>query len=655
MPTSILVVDDETPLESLMRQRFRHKIEDGTYTFRFAFSGKEALAAIEADAAIDVVLLDINMPDMSGLTLLNHLAEQLPTSRAVMVSAYGDMNNIRTAMNRGAFDFVTKPINYKDLELTIEKTARHVAQLREAVRVKAVADLKARFFDNITHEFRTPLTLIIAPTESLLQKHRSDEHSRRSLTTIRRNAHNLLHLINQLLDLARLEADSLPVTESRVNVLTFVRHMVDSFQEVARQKTIQLDLDTDGTAPDMAFDVDKWQKILANLLSNALKFTPPGGRVTLSLQTTPATVRIAVSDTGIGIAAEHLPHIFDRFYQVDSSLIRTYEGSGIGLALTHELTQLLGGQLTVSSRPGMGTTFTIELPARPASAHEPAADLRLSALESVPVLSQPEALPPTGDSELPLLLLVEDNAELLAFLAESLAGSFRVLTAPNGEEGLALAQRELPDIVVSDVMMPLMTGYQLTKALKTNPVTNHIAVVLLTARTTPENRHEGLSQGADDYLSKPFDLDELRLRLRNIIAHQQALRDYYSQQLGNPTVVSPTAPADAFLQTLYSFMEQHLDNSDLRAELLADEVAMSPRSLARKLNTLLGVSPARLIRQYRLLRATEMLRAGRPITETAYLVGFEHPANFTTAFKEIYHLTPSEFVANGRPETLPKS
>ena len=660
MPVKILVVDDEAEMQPLMQQRFRRHIREGLYSFRFANNGQEALDRIGEDADLDVLLLDINMPDIDGLTLLNQVTDRLPNSRAVMVSAYGDIQNIRTAMNRGAFDFVTKPINFQDLELTIEKTARHVGQLRDSIRVKAVSDLKARFFDNITHEFRTPLSLILAPVETLLGEDNHNERTRRHLTTVRRSAHQLLDLINQLLDLAKLEAGSLPVSNARGDVVAFVEQTVDGFQAMAAQKAIGLTFSAHVPTLDTFFDADKWGKILINLLANALKFTPAGGHVTVALHQPDAMIiRLTVHDTGIGIDAEHLPRIFDRFYQVDSSLTRAYEGSGIGLALANELAGRMGGQITVTSTPGgqnggeSGTTFTVVLPLQQATGGtsspttEPVAD--------VPAPRATQATPTDDagpDDDQPLLLVVEDNAELLAFVADALADQYRVLTAPNGRAGLDIARRELPDLVVSDLMMPEMDGYELTRHLKTDPATDHIAVVLLTARSAQQQRLDGLAGGADDYLTKPFDLAELRLRLRNIARRQQTLRDYYHRQSrqATPPPASPPEPTvqDLFLQKLHQIIEAHLDDSAFRAESLADEVAMSIRNLTRKLCTLAGESPARLIRTYRLRRATDLLRAGHPVAETAYMVGFEHPANFATAFKEVYSQTPTEFLTSHR-------
>ena len=651
MLTKILVVDDEAGIQLLMQQRFRRSIQAGNYAFRFAMSGQEALSILRLEPDINLLLLDINMPDMSGLELLAQLPDLVPTSRAVMVSAYGDMVNVRTAMNRGAFDFVMKPINFQDLELTIEKTARHVHQLRESIRAQSVADLKARFFDNITHEFRTPLSLIIAPVDALLQDTRHDGTTRRSLLTVRRNAHQLLLLINQLLDLAKLESDSLPVVEVRGDVVAFLAQVVDSFQAFAEQKGLVLMFTANVLEQETLFDADKWQKILTNLLSNAIKFTAAGGQISVHGVVEKNQVTLTIMDTGIGIASDHLPHIFDRFYQVDTSLTRAYEGSGIGLALAYELTRRLGGQLSVTSVPGSGTTFTTDLPIRGALGNGaiPAHDPVLVTPQPVEAPFVPVSNTSTDSAELPVVLLVEDNAELLTFMGESLAAHYHILTAVNGRDGLTVARQELPDIVVADVMMPEMDGYQLTHQLKNDPLTNHMAVVLLTARTATESRLEGLEQGADDYLTKPFNLDELRLRLHNLIHRQQKLRDYYQRHFANAITTALNGDADmpsvqdAFLTKLNGIIEAHLDDSMFRTELLAEEVAMSLRTLTRKLSTLVGVTPIRFIRNYRLHRATELLRAGHSVSETAYMVGFEHPANFATAFKEVFRQTPTEF------------
>jgi CheY-like chemotaxis protein len=308
-----------------------------------------------------------------------------------------------------------------------------------------------------------------------------------------------------------------------------------------------------------------------------------------------------------------------------------------------ELTQLLGGTVEAVSTEGKGSLFTVRLPLAPATGRE-------SAQLAIPLLPEmlPLALPgaETRNGAKPLLLLVEDNAEMVAFLSQMLGADYRVTTASNGREGLAVAQRELPDVVISDVMMPRMDGYAFCQSLKTDPLTEHIAVILLTARASQESRLEGLGHKADDYLAKPFVLEELQLRLRNLLDRQEKLRQHYQQQWAGPEgPCPPRSVADAFLQNLYQAIETQLDNSDFNPEALASGASMSVRTLNRKLNVLTGMSAARLIRLYRLKRAVQLLQAGHSVSETAYRVGFDNPSYFATAFKEHYHKTPSEYVS----------
>ncbi|TYZ08403.1 response regulator [Hymenobacter lutimineralis] len=663
MPIKILVVDDEEEVAELLDLRFRHKIREGAYQFRFATSGQAALAAMQAEPDIDVLLLDINMPDIDGLTLLGRLPALMPHSRAVIVSAYGDMPNIRTAMNRGAFDFICKPINFTDLDTTIEKTADHVRHLRDSAQVKLLADLKTHFFDNITHEFRTPLTLILAPTAGLLQAANLPETARHDLLTIERNARHLLHLINQLLELARLEVGQVRV-ETQVGLLNdYVQELVDSFQPLARQQDVQLSYRST-LSGKWRYDAEKVARIVYNLLSNAFKFMPappvPAPRprqVAVSLAAE-NTVHLTVADTGPGIAPESLPRIFDRFYQGAPGSGQLPGGAGIGLALVQELTSLMGGKVAVqsSTTAPSGTTFLVELPLLPAE-HEPVTDASAATLlEQVEPSCLPQPPAPAvrpKAAEVPLLLLLDDNEELRTYLARQLAAEYRVLTAANGEEGWLLVQQELPDVVVSDVMMPVLDGYELTDRIKTTPATDHVAVVLLTAKATHDQRMTGLRQGADDYLTKPFHLDELLVRLRNLLARQQRLRQLYAGQLASPGP-APEAPENVqsnWLRGLYAVLEKHLDDPGLNVEWLAEQMMMSRKTLLRKVQSLTQLAPSELIQQYRLRKAAELLRAGHTVSETAYIVGFNTPAYFGQCFKELYHITPSEFIATGSAQS----
>jgi len=653
MSVKILVVDDEVLLQSLMQQRFRYRIQKGEYIFRFALSGRQALAIAREEPDIAVALLDINMPEMDGLALLEKLSEALPTARSVMVSAYGDLTNIRKAMNRGAFDFVMKPIDFQDLEATIDKTALHVGQLREAIRLQSVAEIKARFFDNITHEFRTPLSLIIAPVDLMLQSQQYDAATKQSLDLIRRNAWGLLGLINQLLDLARLETDQFEVYKTNGDAISFLKNLIETIRPLAEHKQIIISFLSGYQAYDTAFDAEKWEKIVMNLLSNAIKFTSKNGSILVECAIEPDAIQVMVSDTGVGIPAEHLPYIFDRFYQVDRSLNRKYPGSGIGLSLAYELTRVLGGSLSVESDPGTGTKFILKLPL-----YEPVENELIEEITNqfsvtdfgTPLLVHNQESKRTDNR--PLLLIIDDHQELRTFISGALADDYQILQAADGQEGLEITQRELPDIVISDVMMPGLDGYQYTRNLKTNPVTDHIAVILLTAKSTQDNKLEGLILGADDYILKPFDISELKLRLQNITQRQLRLREHYYYQFNTEMLAgqkvgeeSNSQPMESkFVSKLYNTIELHLDDPQLGPEMLADEVAMSIRTLTRKLNALAGISPARLIRTYRLRRATEMLRNGCSVAEAAFGVGYDNPSYFATAFKDQYQQTPSEYL-----------
>lgn len=648
MPTKILVVDDEPDVASLIRQAFRQKIRDGAYAFHFVGGGLAALDALRTEPDFDVVLLDINMPDLDGLSVLEQVPDLLPTAQTVMVSAYGDMANIRAAMNRGAFDFVTKPIDFPDLEKTLEKTIRQVENLREALRLKALDALKSRFFDNITHEFRTPLTLIQAPTEKLLAERGGDEPLRHALETVQRNAFRLRRLIDQLLALARLEAGFVGVVPTAGDLGGFVGQLVAGFAPVAEQRGIRISCET-GLSQPYAFDADKLEHVVHNLVGNALKFTDAGGAVAVSLQPTASGVRLTVADTGIGIRPQKLPHVFDRFFQADEAPVRPYTGTGVGLALVREYVELMGGGVSVESEVGKGSVFTVDLPVavveNPETVDSPLRPSLPVFFEGPEIASGVRERPGSPDDDRPTVLVVEDSPELLHFLVENLPPEYRVLAANHGREAWEIMPTELPDVVISDVLMPFMDGQELLSRVKTTPATRHVAVLLLTARAEHAQVVEGLGLGADDYLAKPFHLDELLLRVRNLLDRQRHLRAHFQRQFTEAEApFRPEHTDDIFLKTLYETIEARLDDSTLGVDDLARAAAVSRRTLYRKLTAVAGFSAQDLLRQYRLKRAAQLLRAGHSSAETGYLVGYESPAHFSTVFKEFYGKTPTEFV-----------
>ncbi|WP_345265451.1 hybrid sensor histidine kinase/response regulator transcription factor [Nibrella viscosa] len=520
--------------------------------------------------------------------------------------------------------------------------ARQADQLREQDRVKS------RFVTNLTHEFRTPLSLILSPVDKLLADTGFPAQFRPLLSVISRNARQLLSLINQLLDLSKLDAGQMTVVESVSSPGRLVEDIIGLFRPQAETKHIRLLWASDAGNAVCRLDTDKWTKMITNLLANAIKYTPAGGEVRVRLHVADNQAMLEIADTGVGIPEEKLPYIFNRFYQVDDSATRNYEGSGIGLALVKELTDLLGGRITIASKPGTGTTVRLTLPLQPhALFSEPQAETDRTAVS--PAATHGSELPqPVLTDERALVLVAEDNPELRQFIADELADRYRVVTAANGMEAWELVQQEVPDVVVSDVMMPVLDGFALTQLIKSDQSTNHIAVVLLTARTGEESRMEGLTHGADDYLTKPFHTDELQLRLRNLLMHRQQLQAYFQRQLMAAREPSQTEPlTDPFLLKLYGLIEERLDDSTFGVDELAVTIGMSRRTLHRKISALTNLTVQELIRRYRLRRATELLRSGRNVSETAYLVGYDSPSHFAAIFKEFYQQTPSEFMVTG--------
>ncbi|MFD2571896.1 ATP-binding protein [Spirosoma soli] len=533
---------------------------------------------------------------------------------------------------------------------------------QETIQLKHLDEVKTRFFANITHEFRTPLTLILTPLEQLLNDNKADLQQHNRLTLIYRNANRLLRLINELLDLAKLDAGSLKVTPTPGDLPEFVDRTVQEFKEEAQRKHIQLLINNQLSQPFYWFDTDKLEKILNNLLYNALKFTKENGSVTvttslghelinpgiISLGVT-ERIRLVVQDTGTGIDSQKLPHIFNRFYQVDPLAEGSVNGSGIGLALVKELVEIMHGTASVTSQPDEGTTFVIELPCRPALASTVSANSN-----STPFTDTADNLNSAADVNAPRLLLVEDNDDIAEYIMSILTTEWRVHRVNNGQAGLDAAIANGPDLIISDVLMPEMNGYELCRQLKGNPVTSHIPILLLTAKAAIESRIEGLTAGADDYLSKPFQVDELRGRVRNRLEQQQRMRQHYRVQLIREGHLPATsqAPEDDFMNRVYAVLEARLDDSTFGVEPLATVIGMSRMHLNRKIKAMTGMTPNELIRVVRLNRAAELLLTGASVSEVADLVGFDTPAYFSKVFKEHYHLTPSEYVEKNRQEVL---
>jgi signal transduction histidine kinase/AraC-like DNA-binding protein/streptogramin lyase len=512
---------------------------------------------------------------------------------------------------------------------------------REARRLKEVDDMKTRFFSNITHEFRTPLTLILSPLEKQLRDKKYPAEVQKMLESNYRHGSHLLKLVNELLDISKLESGFMQQHKSTGLLDQFAKDCLMQFENFAERKNIHLMYSSEGVHGHYQFDKAHWEKIISNLLSNAIKFTDDGGKVSMHLKEvgegTEHKIHLAVRDTGIGIHEEQINKLFDRFYQVDDSSTRVQEGTGIGLSLVKELTELMQGTVEVKSRIGEGTTFQLVIPIEKLNEKK---RIELSALENgVENFDNKES----EEGGL-LILVVEDNTELREFIVDSLAEKWTVLEAANGVEGREKMYESLPDIIVSDVMMPEMNGYDLCKVAKEDFRTSHIHFLLLTAKTAQESKVLGLEAGADDYLTKPFQLYELELRIQNALQKQENFRKKLMKDLlpSEPTTTLPKVE-DAFLSNLYSYLDANLTNPQLGVESLAEKMAMSQSTLNRKLKALLNLSAVELIKNYRIQKAASLITTGDTISRISHQVGFESASYFSQCFRDVYDMTPSEF------------
>ncbi len=545
------------------------------------------------------------------------------------------------------------------------KTERAVLKEREE------ADkMKSRFFANISHEFRTPLTLILGPAEKIISD-TSDDHIK-DANIIKRNSRRLLQLINQLLDLSRLEAGKLSLEASKGNIVSFVKGVALSFESLAESKDITLKLLPEKEFIELYFDKEKMMKILTNIIYNAFKFTSEEGNIIVSAkETRQNTVEIKIKDTGIGIAQEKIPKLFDRFYQVDSSHTREYEGTGIGLALTKELVELHHGRISVESEKdspdkfGLNwTEFTLEFPLgrdhlkddEVVEQKESASSVILSEAknlyhEAINRIKSPDSSSqaPQNDAELKeektILLVVEDNYDMREYIKESVGDGYIVEEAVNGEQGVRKAEKIIPDLIISDMMMPKMDGNELVRILKNDEKTSHIPIILLTARSGQENKIEGLELGADDYLTKPFDVRELRARIENLIKIRRKLQAKYSklEYVLKPDGKKGTSLDEKFMIKVGEVIEKHISDEEFNMEEFCSEVAMSRTQLHRKLKALTGKSATLYVRTVKLSKAKKMIeeKTGN-ISEIAYSLGFSNPAYFTRCFKEEFGYPPSD-------------
>ncbi len=523
--------------------------------------------------------------------------------------------------------------------------------MAEVERMKDLDHIKTRFFANISHEFRTPLTLINGPLQQAKQdagneNKTSIELSEKSFNIIKKNTNRLQNLVDQLLDLSKIESGDLHLKLTKGGLLSFLRSQVFSFESMGERQNISLNTHFTNGFESAYYDKDKLEKILSNLLSNAFKYTPSGGAVHVTVSKDVDHVLIEIGDTGKGIGKEELNRIFDRFYRIEGTETK---GSGIGLALTKELVDLHNGQISVRSEHERGTTFKVRLPITLTALPETAIyqeELKVKNERTEKLMDTKVNLRPKSDqkSNRDMVLIVEDNLDLMEFIKDILNEHYQVLSARDGLQGERMAIEHIPDLIVSDVMMPKKDGFQLCHSLKANVKTSHIPILLLTAKAGQANKIEGLSQGADAYLTKPFDAQELLIRIKNLImARKKIWEQITSKKSLLIDDLNLKSVDDTFLQKVSKTIKDNLDNDLLSVEDIAASVGFSRAQLHRKLKALINKSAGQLVSEIRLNEARVLLinKAGS-VSEIAYSVGFSNMSYFTKSFKEKFGVLPSK-------------
>jgi signal transduction histidine kinase/ligand-binding sensor domain-containing protein/DNA-binding response OmpR family regulator len=516
----------------------------------------------------------------------------------------------------------------------------------EAHHLRELEKMKSRFIENISHEFRTPLTLIKGPLEQLLSG-RIKENLPDYYRMILRNSERLQNLIEEMLELSKVDSESIPVNKQKHELVSLLRSFTYSFIPLAEHNKIDFSFTCSTYEITALIDGDKLEKIVNNLLSNAFKYTPAGGKITvdltINLMEEHSNIIITVSDNGIGIPEDHKSKIFDRFHKVDS----VKGGFGIGLSLVKEFVNLLNWEITFSSKEGKGSVFKLIIPypakTDPDYEQVSAQSTNTNNIKELTLNDEDDEIEQSGTK--PVILVVEDSPEVRSFLSDLLKDDYEILCAENAETGIGLALQNMPDLILSDIMMPGMDGIEFCRRVKTNWQTSHIPVLLLTAKAAREDKIEGLETGADDYLTKPFNFEELSVRVKNLIEQRKHLREKFSKNINiEPSLVSNNSLDKEFLQNTLKIVEKNIEKEDFNTQILAEELFISKRQLHRKLLALTGHGPGEFIRIIRLKKAAKMLKENRfSITQIAYEVGFGSPAQFTRAFKKYFGCLPSMF------------
>ena len=571
-----------------------------------------------------------------------------------------------------------------------------IYRLKHEVSVEQqISDIKLRFFTNISHELRTPLTLIAGPVEQVLKNDKLPADAREQLVVVERNTSRMLRLVNQILDFRKIQNKKMKMQVQRVDIVPFVRKVMDNFEAVAEEHRIDFLFQTEKDHLYLWVDADKLEKIVFNLLSNAFKYTPNGKMITMFIREDENTVSIGVQDQGIGIAENKKKSLFVRFENLVDKNLFNQASTGIGLSLVKELVEMHKATISVDSRLGEGSCFKVDF--LKGKEHydketefileDAEAPVRMGQVVDIANSSiQSETLIPDDSEKIEavyeedtakeenskeLMLLVEDNQELREFLRSIFTPMYRVVEAADGREGANKALKYLPDIIISDVMMPEKDGIEMTRELRADMTTSHIPIILLTAKTTIESKLEGLEYGADDYITKPFSATYLQARVENLLMQRKKLQSFYRDSLMHIHIsagqedapvatdvpsaeedTSETVPATLemspndrkFMDKLVELMEQNMDNGELVVDDLVRELAVSRSVFFKKLKTLTGLAPIEFIKEMRIKRATQLIETGEfNMTQISYMVGINDPRYFSKCFKAQVGMTPTEY------------
>ena len=553
-----------------------------------------------------------------------------------------------------------------------------IYRLKHEVSVEQqMTDMKLRFFTDISHELRTPLTLISGPVEYILGNTKLPDDAREQLQVVERNTNRMLRLINQILDFRKIQNRKMKMQVQRMDVVAFTRKIMANFESVAEEHQIDFLFETEKEELYLWVDADKFEKIVFNLLSNAFKYTPNGKMITVLVREDEKSVSVSVEDQGIGIADNKKKSLFVRFENLVDRNLFNQSSTGIGLSLVKELVEMHKATITVDSKLGEGSCFkvdflkgkehydeTVEFLQDDATVGMGVAEQVTDIVSEIPDASEGDNIGEESEESMDAkgtMLLVEDNSELRLFLRSIFASEYRIVEAVDGMQGWSKALKFLPDIIISDVMMPGKDGITMTRELRADMTTSHIPIVLLTAKTSIESKLEGLEYGADDYITKPFSATYLKARVKNLLTQRRKLQGIYRDNLmtGNVTADSTEetveeqgpemSPNDRkFMDKLVELMEKNMDNGELVVDDLVQELAVSRSVFFKKLKTLTGLAPIEFIKEMRIKRAVQFIETGEySMTQISYMVGINDPRYFSKCFKQKMGMTPTEYRDKG--------